>query len=1092
MSHPPSDSPLHGREPHSSSSGGAKGGPEPTSALLNRLSKYSLKESRYALEGEIARGGMGAIQRIWDADLRRHLAKKVALDDGDGSSGSESAQVETSRVARFLEEAQITGQLDHAGIVPVHELGLDPDGRAYFTMKLVEGRDLSKIFDLVFEAKEGWNEMRAMSVMLRVCEAMSYAHAKGVIHRDLKPANVMVGNFGEVYVMDWGLARVLGQPDAHDMRLAPELARMSVLSTERADERRDTPDSPLVTRDGVVVGTPAYMPPEQARGEIEKLTPRADVYAIGAMLYHLLARHMPYVEPNQSISCYTLLKRVLEGPPKPLSKIRDGIAGELIAICEKAMAREPQARYASTLELAEDLRAFLEHRVVSAYETGTWAETKKWVQRNTPLASAIAAALVIAVGGAVAFSIKANAAERNAAETKEVADFQSKMLSNLSVDEFGHRIAVELEKDLGENLARLGKSTLEIERAKSDLHTLLGLSNVTNVAQRVLEGAVFDPAVQTIEKNYVDRPLLAALLETPLTETLRSLALFELGERAGRAAVAARRTGLSSTDPQTLTSISHLALVLQDEGKHTEAETLLREVLAGRRTSFGNEHLDTLNSMNELALLLQDLDKLNEAEPLFQEALAGFRSTLGDHHYRTLTSVSNLARVLQHQGEFTKAEPLFREALAGFRSELGDEDRHTLTAMGNLAGVLKERGVLTEAKPLYLEALAGKRKKLGDAHPDTLLAINNLALLIQEEGNLTEAEPLYRESLAGKRMKLGDTHSDTLIAINNLARLLQAQGKSTDAEPLYREALAGFRKQFGDEHPSTLATMSNLATLLNDRGKFTEAESLYLEALAVRRKKLGDEHPDTLSLINNLALLLQEEGKYADAEPLFREALAGQRKKLGDDHSDTLTSINNLASLLNLQSKQTEAEPLLREALAGFRKKFGDAHPNTLAANNNLGLLLKAQGKLAEAEPVFREAMEGCRKKLGDEHPNTLSAIGNLASVLKALGKFAEAEPLYREAVAGKRKKLGDDHSETLVSMNNFASLFAAQSKFTEAETLYLEVLTLRRKKLGDEHADTQKSVTALITLYNGWHKKEPGKGHDTQAAEMKKLLKKQ
>ena len=134
---------------------------------------------------------------------------------------------------------------------------------------------------------------RALSLLLRVCEAMSYAHAKGVIHRDLKPANVMVGSFGEVYVMDWGLARVLGRADAHDVRLAPDAARSSMLHTDRSSERDAAADSPLYTMDGDVVGTPAYMPLEQARGEVEKLTARTDVYAIGAMLYHLLARQMP-------------------------------------------------------------------------------------------------------------------------------------------------------------------------------------------------------------------------------------------------------------------------------------------------------------------------------------------------------------------------------------------------------------------------------------------------------------------------------------------------------------------------------------------------------------------------------------------------------------------------------------------------------------------------------------------------------------------------------------------------------------------------------------------------------------------------------
>jgi formylglycine-generating enzyme required for sulfatase activity/serine/threonine protein kinase len=377
-----------------------------SSELMRRLSDHSLKQSRYKLQGEIARGGMGAILKIWDEDLRRSLAMKVILGKGDAPTEGGTPAVDTKQLGRFLEEAQVTGQLDHPGIAPVHELGLDADGRVYFTMKLVKGRDLKQIFDLVFEEKEGWNETRALSVILKVCEAMAYAHSKGVIHRDLKPANVMVGSFGEVYVMDWGLARVLGRKDTHDIRLRPESATpLSSVKTERRAEREEAPDSPLVTMDGDVMGTPAYMPPEQARGEIEKLSPRSDVYAIGAMLYHLLTRRVPYVPPGARVNNHMVLLWVLEGPPKPMHELRAEIPAELAAICEKAMSRDAAQRYPDTLALADDLRAYLEHRVVAAYETGAVAELKKWVQRNKPLATASAAAVLLLIGGLVASSL---------------------------------------------------------------------------------------------------------------------------------------------------------------------------------------------------------------------------------------------------------------------------------------------------------------------------------------------------------------------------------------------------------------------------------------------------------------------------------------------------------------------------------------------------------------------------------------------------------------------------------------------------------------------------------------------------------------
>ncbi len=397
------------------------GAPSGTSSeLLRRLADHSLKESRYQLLGEIARGGMGAILKVWDEDLRRTLAMKVILAKGDAQDDVATTPVDTRTLGRFLEEAQVTGQLDHPGIAPVHELGLDSDGRVYFTMKLVKGRDLKQIFNLVFEDKEGWNETRALSVMLKVCEAMAYAHSKGVIHRDLKPANVMVGSFGEVFVMDWGLAHVIGRKDRHDLRLRPEFASsLTSVRTERRGELDDDLDSPLVTMDGDIMGTPAYMPPEQARGEIERLSARSDVYAIGAMLYHLLARKMPYVPQGARVSNRMMLLWVLEGPPKRLHELRKEIPPELVAICEKAMSRDAAERYPNTLSLGEDLRAYLEHRVVSAYETGTWAETKKWIERNKPLAASLAAGVLALGGGLIVMSSLKQRADTNAALAEE-------------------------------------------------------------------------------------------------------------------------------------------------------------------------------------------------------------------------------------------------------------------------------------------------------------------------------------------------------------------------------------------------------------------------------------------------------------------------------------------------------------------------------------------------------------------------------------------------------------------------------------------------------------------------------------------------
>jgi serine/threonine protein kinase/formylglycine-generating enzyme required for sulfatase activity len=417
-----------------------------SSEVLSRLADRGPASTRYRIQGEVAHGGMGAVLRVWDEDLRRHLAMKVMLSQGAAPR----------LLARFLEEAQVTGQLDHPGIVPVHELGLDGQGRVFFTMKLVKGQTLKDVFEELASGEEGWTQTRVLGLLLKVCEAMSYAHAKGVIHRDLKPANVMVGRFGEVFVMDWGLAKILGRADEKDIRVRadPPLAS-SAIGSERHDLSSEAPDSTLYTMDGDVVGTPAYMPPEQARGELDAMGPQSDVYALGAMLYQLLAGHPPYLPPGVKASNRALWQLVQRGPPDPLISRSPRAPAELVAICERAMAREIPGRYGDMSVLAADLSAYVEGRVVRAYETGAWAEARKWVRRNKPLAVALASALILALGGLAgvgyvqAAGRKAERTQRDRADAKaqEAEDSARAALDNLRLAQDNEREAKE-QRDL--------------------------------------------------------------------------------------------------------------------------------------------------------------------------------------------------------------------------------------------------------------------------------------------------------------------------------------------------------------------------------------------------------------------------------------------------------------------------------------------------------------------------------------------------------------------------------------------------------------------------------------------------------------------
>ena len=345
----------------------------------------------YQLLGEIARGGMGVILKGHDTDLGRDVAVKVL--DAELSKRPEVVQ-------RFVEEAQIGGQLQHPGIVPVYELGLMADERPYFTMKLIKGRTLAALF--AQRKLPSDNRGKLLAIFESVCQTMAYAHSKGVLHRDLKPANVMVGAFGEVQVVDWGLAKVLRRGGVADEKRAKERVTIhTVIETVRSGPGSSGSDSMV----GSVMGTPAYMAPEQAQGEIEKLDERADVFSLGAILCELLTGKPPY-EETEGQHLVTLAARADLDPARARIGACDADA-VLKQLCLDCLMPARAARPANAEEVAKALHVYLtstEERAakaeLAAERERIKAEEERRARRLTlALGGTIAAALLLGGGG---------------------------------------------------------------------------------------------------------------------------------------------------------------------------------------------------------------------------------------------------------------------------------------------------------------------------------------------------------------------------------------------------------------------------------------------------------------------------------------------------------------------------------------------------------------------------------------------------------------------------------------------------------------------------------------------------------------------
>jgi serine/threonine protein kinase len=300
-----------------------------------------LAGTRYRLLGQVARGGMGVVYAAEDETLQRRVALKVLEVPGDQSELAN----------RLVREARVLALLEHPGIVPVHDVGTLVDGRVFYTMKFVEGQRLDQYIASVVSMPD------RLRVFLRICDAVAFAHARAVLHRDLKPANVMVGPFGEVLVMDWGLAKILARTCNFPPHSAD--AEVTILQSNRASTTSDSPaEISAITGHGTIMGTPGFMSPEQARGEVASLDVRSDIFSLGAVLRFLLAK-----TPANSPGDAPRVDRSLE------------------AICTKSTARDPAERYQTVPELALDVSRYLDGLAVAAHRESLLEKSLRFYRR---------------------------------------------------------------------------------------------------------------------------------------------------------------------------------------------------------------------------------------------------------------------------------------------------------------------------------------------------------------------------------------------------------------------------------------------------------------------------------------------------------------------------------------------------------------------------------------------------------------------------------------------------------------------------------------------------------------------------------------
>jgi len=864
-----------------------------TSSVNDEHEKLPSQLGQYRILGRLGVGGMGEVYEAEQESPKRRVALKIIR----------AAHLLKSLIRRFEHEAFLLGQLRHPGIAHIYESGMvviNGQRQPFFAMEIIDGVPLGLHVD-----QNKLSIPQRLELIARICDAVQHAHQKGIIHRDLKPQNIMVvadehnsdGNDAKQDALAAAapMANAVGQPKILDFGVA------RVVDHDQAGMT-------LQTEAGQIIGTLGYMSPEQLSGNTADLDTRCDVYALGVMLYEVLAGKQPH--DLTSLSLTDSARVIQEQDPLPVGAIDRQLRGDIETIVTKAMEKDRERRYESAAALAADVRRFLSHQPIEARPASTIYQLGRFARRNRGLVGGMVAtfvALIVGLAGTGYFLLEAQAQSAAATqaqrESGQVVEFQSAQLAGIDIEAMAQQMRADLLSAIPD------EHRDAVQKQLADV-------NFADYARTTLATNIFTPSLNAIEKQFASQPKVQAQLLETLSDTTNSLGLIEFAEEPWRKALAIHEKVHGRDSQQYIETLCRIGNFLVEQGRFQEADPVIREAREASRIQFGRFHPAYAYATNTLAGLHNARDELPQAKAVLTEHLAEMLKEPSVEPELIRNNRSVLSAILLKLGELEAAEPHIRFAYDESVKLYGKEDPKTLNAQRRIASLLRMQGKLPEAIELLEKNRQVRLRVVGETHPDTLATTGLLGSLYYRTERYSEAAELYKFVLLHRTETFGPHHPDVILSKENLGAALMKLDQPSASINQYLEALVSRRITFGDDHPKTLLAVKVVADFLFNESRFEESERMYLEATAGAISLFGAGHKNTLMLLKRIAQIKSEQDTSVEPVALYALATHRCREVFGENHRFTWSVQRGSASMQAEQGNIDIARESLTKLLA--------------------------------------------------------------------------------------------------------------------------------------------------------------------------------